>query len=255
MKSFYSVNEFAAIMKENEIEEPEKICEILKKCGVRNLEMKPTETTLKAEMPVATPQQLKHNGIVSIEHSEYEVIARYEKNEDFIEIVKNLNFRWNWNNRNWYLRINNYTGTVENVIAELGNHLLNVGFTVRFETRDLLDLAVTANYEPMCKRWIKYSEGYFYISWGREDDLYDVCMTLPNAKFDKTQYSIKVPEKNFDAVIDFAEQYWYKFSEKTQARINELQSNVYRVTPNPIKENKRQKKEQNFDILEDLKDE
>ena len=259
MNRNFSIEEFFVIMQEKKIAEAEKITEALKNCRVKYLTLNITEQTIKTEKPVAIPQNYTQDGIVTInfDFEKSRVIALGEKNKIFIDLVKNMGFRW-LPDQGWVLKENEMNGSLENITAELGNKLLNHGFAVRFETQEILEKAVNGDYEPRCNRWVGYKDGYFILVWTRSEDMYDKAMTLPHAKYDKATYGVKVSDKYFDAILDFAEYNEFKITRNAKAHIEELKNEELKAVPRAKKGAKKAVKDtlsSNNEILEDLRDE
>ena len=255
----YNLNDFLVLMQSKGCRPNDcvKVYNILNNCGVQQIQTREGEIEKLKAMPVATPAKIEHDGIVIIKRDiEKNVLAIYLKDEDFIEIVKALGFRWDWNNRHWKMEITKRTGTAENVIAELGNKLLNAGFSVRFETQELLEAAVKGDYQPKDDKWAAYLDtGYFDIKWGYEDKLLDVALTLPGA-IKVSKYEVKVAERHYLAILDFIEQCQIQVTQTAQKRLDELVSGECAVKPHAPKTINRGMKELKRDFnLEDLKDE
>ena len=259
MKNNFNLEEFLLIMQERKIADAERVIEVLKDCGVRYVNMKLTTQTMKAEKPVAIPQDRTQSGVINItlDLEENRVIASGEKNKAFIEIAKNMGFKW-VSSKGWILYECEMNGTLENITAELGNHLLNAGFAVRFETQELLEKAVNGDYEPRCNRWITYKDGYFILLWTHSEDMYDKALTLTKAKYDKTFHGVKVPDNNYNEILDFAEQNNFKINKNAKAHIDELKSGKLEVLPSAKKVSETTAVNTSSDtneILEDLRDE
>lgn len=256
MKTNFSVEEFLTIMQERKVADAEKVAEILKSCGVRYITTVITGEAMKTEKPIATPENYTQNGVIniSLDLEKNRVVASGEKNEIFIKEAKDMGFSW-VSGTGWTLKEGEMSGTLENISAELGNRLLNDGFAIRFETREIMDKAVNGDYEPRCNRWITIKDGYFIFIWTRSEDVYDKAMTLPGAKYDKIICRVKVPEKNFDAVLDFAEQNDFKMTGNVKARIEDLSNEKLRVVPKAKKNAKQKIMQKNDGVLEDLRDE
>lgn len=180
---------------------------------------------------VAKPESQTHDGIVDIVASDARVSAMYPKNDDFRSIVKGLGYRWDGSEMAWCLSINFSTGTAAERAAELGNKLLNAGFSIRIQDADTLSNAIEGRYEPMCQRWISKNlkSGKFVISWGRGDDLYDKAKRLPGARY--MSPSIHVPAKEWESVMDFAETYGFKLSPGAKALVDEMRGSTVTVKP------------------------
>lgn len=203
--------------------------------------------------PEAKPEKQKHEGSADIRIVENTVCADYDKNNDFMEVVKAMGFRWI--NRAWQIESSERNGTVENIAAELGSRLLNAGFSVRFDNQEIMNAAVNCDYSPMCKRWISSCKGGFYIVWSREDNLYYEAKSIPGAKYDSP--GVVVPDRSWDCVLDFAEKHGYRITAMAQEKIDALSGASNCVSPAPV--NKPDYKEKNVldtsrDVIEDLKD-
>ena len=90
------------------------------------------------------PTEVNFNGIVEITAAQEKVTAKYEKNDKFREIVKNLNFKWN--DTVWERKLSELTGSYIDRAAELGNKLLNAGFTICILDEEIKDKAINGTY-------------------------------------------------------------------------------------------------------------
>ena len=213
---------------------------------------KPEQPEEKPVRPEAVPEERKHAGSVDIRISDGKVVAMYEKNDAFREIVKSLNFSWS---DGWIRTPGEMAGTAENIIAELGSRLLNKGFAVRFDTRDLLDKAVRGDYQPMCMRWIRTSPDGFGIVWGGGDDLYREAKSLPGAAY--RMGMVIVPERSWNAILDFADRYGFRITVKAQEKLDALSGASMPVSPAPVQEmeyNESNVLESSREVLPDLRD-
>lgn len=213
--------------------------------------MQSQEKQAKPERPIAVPEQQKHEGTVDLHVKNDEVVATYEKDDTFRGIVKDMGFSWK---DAWQLRIGEKTGSAENVCAELGSRLLNKGFSVRFDSQEILDRAVSGEYTPMHRRWIGDYNG-FYITWPREADLYHQAKALPGARYDAP--GVVVPETSWAAVADFAEKYDFRLTSSAQLRMDRMSGAAQTVAPAAVREAVYQEKDvlkSSREVLEDLKD-
>ena len=207
---------------------------------------------------IAEPENRSHDGIVDIKASEQCVRAAYRKDDDFRELVKGLGYRWNGNYNAWQMKISEKTGTAAERAAELGNKLLNAGFAIRIQDPETLQNAIDGNYEPMTSRWISTSENAFFITWAKDDDFYDRARMLPGAKYSRP--GIRVPNREYEAVLDFAGTYDFKLTQTAQELVQQMQSASRVVTPASAKVAEYNERpvadilNSSRDILEDLMD-
>lgn len=205
--------------------------------------------------PEAVPEDRKHGGSVDIRTADGKVVALYEKNDAFRDIVKGMGFSW----RDGWIRTPSETaGTAENIIAELGSRLLNAGFAVRFGSRELMDKAVSGDYQPMCRRWIKYAYGdIFSVVWGRDNDLYREAKSLPGAKYNPGSMGMDVPERSWAALLDFAGKRGFRITADAQERLDRLSGVARTVDPAPAQEPAYDEVDvlrSSREVLDDLKD-
>lgn len=218
----------------------------------------------KESLTVSPECESVKNGIVKIKIKDEYLSSEYVKDYEFMEIVKSLGYKWN--GTSWIKRITEYTGTAEDRAAELGNKLLNAGFTVQFPDTESKEKAVSTNFAKENDRWVKFNSetGELTLAWGkRSDTLYDAAKKLPGAKWNNR--SMKVNIEFYREVLDFAETMGFSISKTAQEKISEYQSKESRFetvkakTPNTewISDEERIKKSLKTDgtIIEDLIDE
>lgn len=171
-----------------------------------------------------TPIETKKNGIVILGCNPVGTIvtAEYVKDDDFRRIIKDKNFKWNPDKFIWTREVTEYTGAIDDRIAETGNALIAAGFTVQFPNSESKEKAISANYEIENDRWVKYNteSGQLAIVWKvRSDTLYGSAKKLPGAKWNNG--SMKVSVEFYREVEDFAETMGFSISKKAREKIEE----------------------------------
>lgn len=152
-------------------------------------------------------------GVVKIKYNDKNTLlsAAYIKDNDFIQIVKSLDYKWDGSN--WTKEINEYTGAIDDRAAELGNRLILAGFTVQFVTEDSKELAITGTFKKENDRWIKYlsRENALAISWnGRNDNFYKNAKKLPGAYWELGRMLVNI--EFYQKVQTFAKKMQFSFS-------------------------------------------
>lgn len=146
-----------------------------------------------------------------------------EKHDGFRQIVKfQCSMEFNWGNRQWYRRMDKFTGNPLDRTIELCHRLLAGGFIIEVDTTWVTAIHA-ADYQPEQTRWIKrvvdggeYND-WFSINWGRLDDYYEVAKRLPGSRYNGD--TVVVPSVHFDAIIDFAHARDFSLSEGTHELI------------------------------------
>ena len=179
------------------------------------------------------PIEVKYDGIVEIFEKDEKIIVTYEKNEEFRLLVKSLGYKWNGA---WEKNLNVTTGKVEDRIAELGNKLLNAGFSVCIYDEKTREKAIDGNFEQENDRWILIdpkSEEKIKIIWdGINDKLYGASRRLPGSIWENR--CIKVKVEKYEEILEFAEMYGFNISLKALERLMEYKNkleNIEKVNP------------------------
>ena len=142
------------------------------------------------------------------------------KDDDFREIVKEKGF--SWNGERWEKIINEYSGTITERAADLGNTLLAKGFTVKFLNEESKIKALNGDFSDEQTRWIKYSsrEKRLTITWkGFNDTLYSAAKKIPGARWSNGR--MEVSTEFYKEVQDFAETMGFGVSQKAMQAIEE----------------------------------
>lgn len=176
------------------------------------------EATVRPEKPITETVAEIRAGEKFVE------VSFPEKREDFRQLVRfKLGYSWNKEKLVWRRDLKVTNGSAHDRAAELGNRLLAAGFPIRIYDETLRVHAVYGTFDPESKRWIakrtsgKY-EGWFVISWTREDDFYKAAKRLRGSKYDKP--SVVVPAEQFQEIIDFAEMYQFSLSDGAKTLID-----------------------------------
>ncbi|SFV54941.1 hypothetical protein MNB_SV-12-34 [hydrothermal vent metagenome] len=94
------------------------------------------------------------------------------------------------------------------------------GFIVRIFDEELRQKAIDGLYEPEHTRWIKFYKGKFSIKWKRyAEDFYAEARKIPTSKWDNP--TVDVRAEQFEAVLDFANEYDFRFTPKAQKLLEE----------------------------------
>lgn len=210
------------------------------------------------------PDECSKPGTVEISASDDIVTAKYIKDDDFRQIVKNKGFRWDSQTSEWYRKINKFSGPAGDRAAELGNMLLRAGFGIRCKDIEILNAATEANYEPEQDKWVTLIAEGEYKGWLAisvpTDDLYKAARRLPESRWSKPKVVVGI--NYYKEVLDFADLNGYSVSDGAKAAISAEKENRDIVKPKRRKVSDANAEdklkailEQGDDIIEDLRDE
>lgn len=164
-------------------------------------------------------------GIVEIEYSELEVSLKYEKNDTFINLVKKLGYKWE--NGSWRKKLNETTGSYKDRVAEIGNNLLNKGFSIFILDEDIRNMTINANYEVECKRWVYLKENKLALNWTDKSDLYSLARKITGSKWDNPYVIVDI--SHFDEIEEFARLYDFKFTKEAREYIKKYKEELLKI--------------------------
>lgn len=178
------------------------------------------QKTLEEECTII-PENCLHHGIVEIKEKSGYIIARYIKDLDFRRVLKEHNFRWDYEERAWKRFLSFRTGTYESYAALICNALLLEGFTVRIMDKEIIKKAVSGEFTPERKRWVAWSpdKERLAIEWEKNEEIYQKAKMLPGAYYSNGQIFVK--KEFFNEVMDFAECYGFSISPGAFKKIEE----------------------------------
>ena len=212
------------------------------------------------EATIAKPEEVRFKGVADIKVSDDKISVSFDKNEDFRSVVKALGYRWNSVMSAWVLTLGHAYSDAAERAAELGNKLLNAGFSIRIQDAETLRKAVAGEYAPACTRWVSHAAGKecFMISWARDDDFYYKAKRLPGAKYDSPD--ILVPDREWAAVKEFARANGFRLTPDAQAALDRMEGTTVTVQPAAARQYQYEEHpvsevlESSREIIDDLRD-
>ncbi len=149
--------------------------------------------------------------------SETLISVKSEKEYRLIELLKANSYKWDWDSRYWYRKVDNYSGPIRDRAVEIIHALLLDSVPVDADEALIAD-AVAANYVPEQKRWIKRIIGGQHIDkfnitcsdWDVREKLYSHAQRITGARWGDG--SVLIPAEQYEMVLDFADQYQFSLS-------------------------------------------
>ena len=165
------------------------------------------------------PSEVKHDGVVEIVENDGYICLKYEKDQDFIDLVRSHRYRWNGR---WCRKLSEMVGTFKDRAAEIGYFLLKNGFCICIHDKEILDCAIKGKYEPECDNWIssKADSTELNIIWdGKNDTLYHKAKAIKGAYWSSPCISVDVC--HYDEIEKFAEENGFRFTTKAREKISQ----------------------------------
>lgn len=176
---------------------------------------------------ILKPVEQKYSGIVDIKVIDGYIKAYYEKNDDFIRIVKKFHYTWEGV---WRLKVTFRQENVADRVAELGNELLRNGFVIKIIESEARRKAVSGDFEPACYKWVTKANNNFKITWhGKDDTLYRRARKLSSSEWNNGGVTVKVAYYN--EVQEFADKEGFKLSPGAKELLETYKSEFEKVTP------------------------
>ena len=143
-----------------------------------------------------------------------------ESRRDFWEVVK-PQLRFEWSRDRWVRKMTVFSGPADIRAVEVASRLLAAGFVVRLFQPELRAKVIAGDVEPECRRWVAKRtadphEGWFAITWPREEDFWQAAKLLAGSRWDREHHSMHVPPEHFEQVLDFAESYGFRLTPGAQ---------------------------------------
>lgn len=166
------------------------------------------------------PDEIKHNGIVEIVKNNNRIVLQYEKNSDFIDLVKANKYQWDGT---WYRNLTETIGDFSDRAAEIGNKLLKNGFCICIHDKDILKKAVDGKYKHEYTKWIysRKDTTLLSIKWeGKSDNIYKDARKIKTSKWDWDTSSVIVDVSHYKEVEVFAEKNGFRFTNAAKIKID-----------------------------------
>ncbi len=174
------------------------------------------------------PKEIIHDGVVEITNNGNEIQLHYAKNDDFIKIAKEHNYRWNGV---WERSISATTGSFPDRAAEIGHDLLKNGFCICIHDEEAKQKAISGDYEEEHTRWIYSSVGTEDLSiwWlGMDKELYARARKIPESRYNSPYVEVNVC--HYKDVEEFAEENGFWFTKAAQDKIDSYKKELSDAT-------------------------
>lgn len=174
------------------------------------------------------PSIIKHDGVVEIVEKGNKICLYYEKEQSFIDLVKSLKYKWDGV---WNRELSETTGNFSDRAAEIGHKLLENGFCICIHDENIMQKAISGEYETEHTRWIysRKNSTLLAINWnGRNDELYKAARKIKGSKWDSPSVVVDVSHHNL--VEEFAFENGFKFTKTARQKIDNYVKQLSEIT-------------------------
>lgn len=244
------------------LREYEKIVEEYRPKSIEEQQYEKEQEELTSKLTVF-PENYNNTPIIIISYDSDKsiVMVKTFKDRTVIDLCKENGYRWGGSY--WRKRIDNFTGSEIDRMAQIGNSLLEEGYAVEFDNEESKKMAITASFEKEVTSWIAWNEKEKKASlfWrGSNDGLYHQAKKISGAKWKDGRFLI--PIAKHAELIEFAEIMGLGISdvflEEVEKFKQEVLKKTVKVTAVEEEEETDKLKEilnSSTDVLDDLKDE
>lgn len=189
---------------------------------------------------VVKPDEAKHEGVVKIYRDNATIKLDYEKNQDFINIVKNAGYKWD--GTTWGMKIINskIQGEFKDRRIEIGNILLNSGFAVGFEKLEEAEKAIDGDFIKAPDKWViidtERDGDYIRMGWKTNDErmLKEALKIKYSKKINDSCVIIRLSMYNYNNILDFAQNNGFSLTKDNyyiKKAVERLKIKQHRYTP------------------------
>lgn len=164
------------------------------------------------------------------------------KIEEFRKIVRYYGFRWD--ETRWVKKLDpRFHPSPADRIAEIGCALLEQGFCVVPPSEEIQQKILDEDFEPEPVGWVDNKNGFFSVSWRREEDLYSEVTSLSGSRYNSETKTVFVQKEFYNEVKDFADKNGLAFTEEARALLQEAEQNWSKAIVFVKKEKKKKEDE------------
>lgn len=185
-------------------------------------------------MDTVKPSEIEHDGVVEIVEKSKRICLIYEKDEDFINLVKEYGYRWD---KMWYKELTETTGLFADRAAEIGHILLKNGFCICIHDKEITEKAIDGVYEAEWTRWIDsvWNTDCLKIKWrGMNEALFKKAIAIKNAQKVFNE-GIIVNVSHYRSVEKFARDNGFKFTCAAKRKIDDYKLQMKKIREVKVK--------------------
>lgn len=190
-------------------------------------------------MDAVAPEELKHEGVVEIVKIMERICLYFQKDDDFIQLVKSKKYRWHESDSCWCRTLSDKTGTYADRAAEIGHALLKNGFAICIHDAEITENAIAGKYEKECYKWVTWNgvKKSLALSWTVRDKSYEASRKIKNNTYNNRTDCVEIPICHYRAVNNFAKKYDFQYSEEALEKIEQYKEEVRNMRRAKMKEN------------------
>lgn len=197
------------------------------------------QTKIEAEKSAQVtmqPEQKGSNTIVTLKIQDDTVKLCSEYDSGLVDCIHGFSLRMTWNKPCWEFKAEAFRGTAESVLMEIGNKLLENGYTVVFPCKELADMSLSGEFEKYRTNAIyahKSNENKLIVEYDKNDG--GVCRELGFIKggiFRRTKNLCYIPIGAYESLEELAETNNFAWEKTARERVDGYKHSL--IIANPV---------------------
>ena len=181
------------------------------------------------DIDAVAPENLEHEGVVEIVKKLDRICLFYLKDQDFNDLIKSKDYRWNEDDHCWYRCLNEKTGKYADRAAEIGYELLKNGFAICIHDAEITEKAISGDYKKESTRWISYDskDKVLTLHWAvRNNEIYTASRRIINNRYNRDKGCVEVPVANYRSANNFAKKFEFSYTEDALEAIEQYKKEI-----------------------------
>lgn len=199
------------------------------------LERKKVEEEKYAQVTIQ-PEQKESNTIVTLKIQGDTVKLCSEYDRDLVDVIHKLELKMTWKRPCWEFKAELFRGTAESALIEIGNKLLEKGYTVVFPSKELADMALTGAFERYRTNAIyanKADKNMLIVEYDKNDNgVRRELGYIKGVKFKRNKNECYIPIGAYESLEELAETNNFAWEKTARKRVEEYKQSL--IIANPV---------------------
>lgn len=218
-----------------EYDESHDVCVMAAKQEQEEEEQKKVEEEKSAQVTIQ-PEQKESNTIVTLKVQGDKVKLCSEYDRDLVDVIHKLDLKMTWNRPCWEFKAELFRGTAESALIEIGNKLLEKGYTVVFPSREMADMSLTGAFERYKMNAVyahKTEKNTLVVEYDKSDNGIPVLLGfIRGSKFKRNSNMCYVPVSAYESLEELSEANNFAWSKAASERLETYKQSL--IIANPV---------------------
>lgn len=199
------------------------------------LERNKAEAEKSAQVTIQ-PEQKGSNTIVTLKVQDDTVKLCSDYDSNLVDVIHKLELKMTWNRPCWEFKAELFRGTAESALIEIGNKLLEKGYTVVFPSRKMADMALTGSFEKYKMNAVyahKTEKNTLVVEYDKSDNGIPVLLGfIRGSKFKRNSNMCYVPVSAYESLEELSEANNFAWSKAASERMETYKQSL--IIANPV---------------------